>query len=52
MQARTALNPEEAKAWGLVHEIKSELFEIGSEVISIEFDQVEQTPSKEKEDER
>jgi len=35
MLDRTTLNPEEAKAWGLVHEIKSELFEAGSEVISI-----------------
>ena len=36
MQKRTTLNPEEAKIWGLVHEIKSELFEAGSEVISIQ----------------
>jgi len=28
------LNPEEAKSWGLVHEVKSELFEAGSEVIA------------------
>jgi ATP-dependent protease ClpP protease subunit len=34
---RTILNPEEAKAWGLVHEIKSELFEAGSEVIQIQY---------------
>lgn len=34
---RTTLNPDEAKAWGLVHEIKSELFEAGSEVISIQY---------------
>ena len=33
------LNPEEAKTWGLVHEIKSELFEGGSEVIAIQFQQ-------------
>ena len=33
------LNPEEAKSWGLVHEIKSELFEAGSEVIAIQFQQ-------------
>ena len=33
------LNPEEAKTWGLVHEIKSELFEAGSEVIAIQFQQ-------------
>ena len=37
MLERTTLNPDEAKLWGLVHEIKSELFEIGSEVISIQF---------------
>ena len=34
---RTILNPEEAKAWGLVHEIKPELFETSSEVISIQY---------------
>jgi len=39
MLERTTLNPEEARAWGLVHEIKSELFEIGSEVISIQYQQ-------------
>jgi ATP-dependent Clp protease protease subunit len=39
MQARTALTPDEALAWGLVHEIKTELFEIGSEVISIQLQQ-------------
>lgn len=39
MLERTTLNPEEAQAWGLVHEIKSELFEAGSEVISIQFQQ-------------
>lgn len=43
MLSRTTLNPEEAKGWGLVHEIKTELFEAGSEVISI---QVEQQPPK------
>jgi len=37
MLERTTLNPDEAKAWGLVHEIKSELFETGSEVISIQY---------------
>jgi len=36
MIERTTLNPSEAKAWGLVHDIKSELFEAGSEVISIQ----------------
>ena len=39
MLERTTLNPDEAKTWGLVHEIKSELFEAGSEVISIQFQQ-------------
>ena len=39
MLERTTLNPEEAKSWGLVHEIKSQLFEAGSEVISIQFQQ-------------
>jgi len=42
---RTTLNPEEAKAWGLVHDIKSELFEIGSEVISIQHQQ-QQRPQR------
>jgi ATP-dependent Clp protease protease subunit len=37
MLERTTLNPDEAKAWGLVHEIKSELFETGSEVIPIQY---------------
>jgi ATP-dependent protease ClpP protease subunit len=37
MHERTTLNPEEAKSWRLVHGIKSELFEAGSEVISIQF---------------
>ena len=35
MLERTTLNPETANSWGLVHEIKSKLFEAGSEVISI-----------------
>jgi len=39
----TTLNPEEARSWGLVHEIKSELFEAGSEVIAI---QVQQQPQQ------
>lgn len=42
MLDRTTLNPEEAKEWGLVHQIKSELFEEGSEVISILFQQQKQ----------
>jgi len=37
MLERTTLNPDEAKAWGLVHDIKSELFEAGSGVISIQY---------------
>lgn len=41
MIERTTLNPEEAQSWGLVHEIKSKLFEAGSEVIAI---QVQQQP--------
>ena len=39
MLERITLNPEEAESWGLVHEIKSELFEAGSEVIAIQFQQ-------------
>lgn len=35
MHDRTTLNPEEAKEWGLVHEIKSELYPLNAEVISI-----------------
>jgi ATP-dependent protease ClpP protease subunit len=36
MLNRTTLYPEEAIQYGLVHEIKSELFEPGAEVISIQ----------------
>ena len=43
MLERTTLNPEQAKSWGLVHEIRSDLFDTGSEVISI---QVQQQPQK------
>ena len=39
MLDRITLNPEEAQSWGLVHEVKSELFEAGSEVIAIQFQQ-------------
>jgi len=35
MVERTTLNPEQAKEWGLVHEIKSELFEKGVGILSI-----------------
>jgi ATP-dependent Clp protease protease subunit len=40
---RTILSPEEAKAWGLVDDIKTELFEEGSEVIPIHYQQPQQT---------
>ena len=46
MLERTTLNPEEAQSWGLAHEIKSELFEAGSEVIAIQFQQQPQPPRK------
>ena len=39
MLERMTLNPDEAKEWGLVHEVRSELFEAGSEVISIQYQQ-------------
>jgi len=39
MFERITLNPEEAQSWGLVHEINSKLFEEGSEVIAIQFQQ-------------
>ena len=35
MRNRTTLNPEQAKDYGLVHEIKEPLFEKGAEIISI-----------------
>jgi ATP-dependent protease ClpP protease subunit len=41
MLERTTLNPDEAKAWGLVHDIRSELFEAGSEVISIQYQETQ-----------
>jgi ATP-dependent Clp protease protease subunit len=37
MLNRTTLYPEQAIGYGLVHEIKSELFETGAEVISIQM---------------
>ena len=37
MLDRTTLNPEEAQGWGLVQEIKADLFPSGAEVISIQF---------------
>jgi ATP-dependent protease ClpP protease subunit len=42
MLDRTVLNPEEALKWNLVHEIKSQLFEINSEIISIQYQQQNQ----------
>ena len=39
MLERTTLNPEEAKEWGLVDKIEIGLFEAGSEVISIQYQQ-------------
>lgn len=41
MLDRTTLNPEEAKTWGLVHEIKTELFPAGAEVISIQYQEAQ-----------
>jgi ATP-dependent Clp protease protease subunit len=46
MFERITLNPEEAQSWGLVHEIKSELFEPGSEVIAIQFQQQQRPPQQ------
>jgi len=43
MLDRTTLNPEEAKRWGLVHEINANLFEAGSEVFSIHWAQQEKS---------
>jgi len=42
MLQRTTLNPEKAKKWGLVHEIKSEMFPENSQVVSINFNQPSQ----------
>jgi ATP-dependent Clp protease protease subunit len=39
MFERTTLNPEEAKEWGIIHDIKTELFNQYDEVISIQFQQ-------------
>ena len=49
MLNRTTLYPEQAIDYGLVHEIRSELFEPGSEVISIQATQTQpaqNTPPK------
>lgn len=42
MLQRTTLNPEEAKKWGLVNNIKSEMFPENSQIISINFNQPSQ----------
>jgi len=39
MIERMVLNPEQAQSWGLVHQIKSELFGAGGEVIAIQAQQ-------------
>ena len=39
MMDRTTLNPEEAREWGVVDEIKVDLFPAGAEVIPIHFQQ-------------
>jgi len=44
MIERVTLTPEEAQSWGLVHEIKSQLFESGSEVVSIQAQRQPQKP--------
>lgn len=36
MIQRTTLNPEEAKGWGLVHDIRSNLVPSGAKVIQIQ----------------
>jgi ATP-dependent Clp protease protease subunit len=46
MFERITMNPEEAQSWGLVHEIKSELYEAGSEVIAIQFQQQQPHPQQ------
>lgn len=46
MLNRTTLYPEQAIEYGLVHEIKSELFEPGAEVISIQMTQQPAVPTK------
>jgi len=46
MLNRTTVYPEEAVTYGLVHEIKSELFEVGAEVISIQKAPQSSAPNK------
>ncbi len=38
MIQRTTLNPEQAKEWGLVHKIQTELFPAGTQVVSIQYE--------------
>ena len=35
MRSRTTLDPEMARQWGLVHEIRQDLFPAGSDVVSV-----------------
>jgi hypothetical protein len=44
MFERTTLNPDVAKDWGIIHDIKTELFYEGDEVISIQFQPDPQPP--------
>jgi hypothetical protein len=46
MLNRTTLYPEQAVEYGLVHEIKSELFSAGSEIISIQMGPKPSGPDK------
>jgi ATP-dependent Clp protease protease subunit len=46
MLNRTTLYPEQAVEYGLVHEIKTDLFEVGAEVISIQFAQKPQAKTQ------
>ncbi|MFW6151019.1 MAG: ClpP family protease [Chloroflexota bacterium] len=48
MLERRTLSPEEAKSWGLVHEIRSRLFERGTEVVSIQYQQQQQQQQEQK----
>jgi ATP-dependent protease ClpP protease subunit len=43
MLDRTTLNPDDAKEWGLVHEIKADLFPAGADVVSIHSQQPQTT---------
>jgi len=42
MIQRTTLNPEDAKAWGLVHDIRSNLMPTGAKIIQIQAAQQQQ----------